>query len=107
MSAAEAIQLARAAAELSGLASPGGGVVDRLRAGLGLDRLSVGADDNGKPSVEAGRYVAEGVYLGARQTGDGSTQATIQLEIVPGFSVGADIGGQSNDRVNATIGFDY
>lgn len=107
LSAAEAIQLARAAAELSGLASPGGGVVDRLRAGLGLDRLSVGANADGKAAVEAGRYVAEGVYVGARQGADGSPQATIQLEVLPGVSVGADIGGQASDRVNATIGFDY
>lgn len=107
LSAGDGLQLARAAAELAGIGTPGGGMIDRLRSDLGLDRLSVGAGEDGKAGIEAGRYIADGVYLGARQRSDGSAQATIELEVLPGVALGADIGGQASDRVNVTIGVDY
>ncbi|WP_144183435.1 translocation/assembly module TamB domain-containing protein [Elioraea rosea] len=101
------VQLASAAAELAGLTEPGGGILDRARQQLGLDRLSAGTSDDGGGQVEAGRYVADGVYVGARQRTDGSSQATIQLEVLPGVRLEADIGGESSDRVGASIGFEY
>lgn len=104
---AQLVQLASAAAELAGLTGPGGGILDRARQQLGLDRLSAGTAEGGGGEVEAGRYVADGVYLGARQRTDGSTQATIQLEVLPGVRLEADIGGESSDRVGASIGFEY
>jgi translocation and assembly module TamB len=101
------VQLASAAAELAGLTTPGGGILDRARQQLGLDRLSAGTAEGGGGEVEAGRYVADGVYLGARQKTDGSTQATIQLEVLPGVRLEADVGGESSDRVGASLGFEY
>lgn len=104
---AQLVQLASAAAELAGLTTPGGGILDRVRQQLGLDRLSAGTAEGGGGEVEAGRYVADGVYLGARQKTDGSTQATIQLEVLPGVRLEADVGGESSDRVGASLGFEY
>jgi translocation and assembly module TamB len=101
------VQLASAAAELAGLTTPGGGILDRARQRLGLDRLSAGTAEGGGGEIEAGRYVADGVYLGARQKTDGTTQATIQLEVLPGVRLEADVGGESSDRVGASVGFEY
>lgn len=101
------VQLASAAAELAGLTEPGGGILDRARQQLGLDRLSAGTSEDGGGQVEAGRYIADGVYVGARQRTDGSSQATIQLEVLPGVRLEADVGGESSDRVGASIGFEY
>ena len=104
----QAIQIAQAAAELAGVISPGGSTLDRLRRGLGLDRLSVGSDEStGKASVEAGRYLADGVYLGARQGADGSPQATVQIEVLPNVKVEADVGGEGTGRAGLSWGFDY
>ncbi len=76
LGASELLEVAQVLAELAGQ-SPGEGVLSRLRKGLGLDQLSVGTSGsrgteptgssaNGV-SLEAGRYVAPGVYVGARQ----------------------------------------
>src|SRR4029434_615023 len=62
LSSAQALQLARAPAELSG---GGPGVLDKLRRTFGLDVLRVGTS-SGSPdsaSVEGGKYVSEGGYL--------------------------------------------
>jgi translocation and assembly module TamB len=50
---------------------------------LGLDRLSVGNTPTGATSVEAGRYVAKGIFVGARQMGTagGTTQALVQIDL--------------------------
>ncbi len=79
-------QLASLAAALAELSSGGGGggVLNSVRSTLGLDRLSIGsggANTTGA-SVEAGKYVAKGVYVGARQSTSGSgTQAQVQIDL--------------------------
>lgn len=101
------VQLGSAAAELAGLTSPGGGVLDKVRGRLGLDRLSADPAEGGGAQVEAGSYIADGVYIGARQRTNGTSQATIQLEVLPGVRLEADLGGQGSERVGASIGFEY
>ena len=76
LSALQLAQIAAALASLSG-ASSGFDPLESLRTSFGLDRLSVGSSSSGSPTLEAGRYLARGVYLGAktecirwRDTGD-------------------------------------
>lgn len=105
---AQLIQLAQAAAELAGIGPSGPGILDRVRRRLGLDRLAVGADQaTGGPTVEAGRYLADGVYLGARRAADGSTRATVRIEVLPNVQVEADVGGEGEGRVGLSWGIDY
>ncbi len=91
------VQLASAAAALAQISGVGGGVFDPLnsvRQGLGLDRLNVGGGQNGTgATVEAGRYVARGVYVGARQSADGNgSQATVQIDLLRGLKLETDVG---------------
>ncbi len=91
------VQLASAAAALAQISGVGGGVFDPLnglRQQLGLDRLTVGGGQNGTgPSVEAGRYVAQGVYVGAKQSADGNgSQATVQIDLLRGLKLETDVG---------------
>ena len=85
LSALEMVQIASAVAALTGLTSGVGDPLESVRAKLGLDRLSIGG---ASPALEAGRYVAPGVYVGAKQgvTGTG-TQATVQIDITQGLKV--------------------
>ena len=66
------------------LTGVGGGGINPLMAvqkSLGLDRLSVGGTSTGGTSIEAGRYVSERVYVGAKQTTSGATQAQVQVDL--------------------------
>jgi translocation and assembly module TamB len=91
LSPVELAQAAVALASFSGVA-PGLDPLDKLRQGLGLDRLSVGSSPNGSPSVTAGRYVAPGVFVGARQNASGGTQATVQVDLWRGLKAEATAG---------------
>ena len=78
-------EVAQALASLSGLTS-GFDPVERLRRSLGLDRLAIGStpSSTGSGSVatlEAGKYVARRVYLGAKQDVSGGTRAVVQIDI--------------------------
>ncbi|TAJ90227.1 MAG: hypothetical protein EPO10_20175 [Reyranella sp.] len=117
LGASELLQVAQALAELAGQ-SPGEGVLSRLRKGLGLDQLSVGSSSarTGEPtgaaasgvSLEAGRYVAPGVYVGARQGAEGnSSRGVVQLDVFDNIKVEGDIGANSTGRVGVKAEWDY
>lgn len=85
----ELAQIAATLASLSGVAPGIGNPLDQVRQALGLDRLSVGAGQQ----LEAGRYVARDVYVGARQSTSGTgTQAVVQVDLAKGLTLEATAG---------------
>ncbi len=108
-------QIATALASLSG-AAPGFDPLDSLRTSLGLDRLSVGTNSSGNPTLQAGRYVARGVYVGAQQSASGSgTQVTVQVDLAKGLKLEATAGssgsssatGSASSEDAASVGVTY
>ncbi len=118
---AQGIQLAQAAATLS---SGGPGVLDKIRHKLGLDVLNIGSMDNdnlqpsrqststggsggmGNTGVSGGKYIANGVYVGAEQGLSGETRTKVQVEVLPHVSVESGAGTRSED-VGVTWQTDY
>ncbi|WP_347986454.1 translocation/assembly module TamB domain-containing protein [Methylomonas sp. AM2-LC] len=79
LSPLEMVQIAAALGSLTGVTSGVGDPLESARKLLGLDRLSAGGVN---PSLEAGRYIAPGVYLGAKQgISGGVPQPVIQIDI--------------------------
>ena len=98
-------------AEISGVGGSGINPLDRARRALGLDRLAIGsagpaagatagtaAATQGAtaPTLEAGRYVAPGVYVGAKQgvgvSGSNDTAAEVQVDLTKRLKLKADAG---------------
>jgi translocation and assembly module TamB len=106
LSAAQGIQLAQAAASL---ASGGPGLLDRVRGRLGLDRLDLGTADGGStdPTVSAGRYLSEGVYVGVDQSVSGQSKATVEVEITPNITVETDVGSKGGAGIGLNWKRDY
>lgn len=115
-------EIAQALAQFGGLdvTSP----LSQLRNVLGLDRLTVGGGGatGTTPTLEAGKYVARGVYVGARQgLGGGTTtnssgqtttgtqtQATVQIDLTKHLKAQANVGsGPGANAVGLTYQFDY
>ena len=80
LSALQIAQIGAAVATLSGVGGAGANPLMAVQKSLGLDRLAVGGTSTGGASVEAGRYVSERVYVGAKQTTSGATQAQGQSQ---------------------------
>jgi translocation and assembly module TamB len=119
LSPMEILSAAQALAELTGTQPVGGGFMAKLRSGLGLDTLSVNSGGSGPrsgsgnnqgttTSVEGGRYVAPGVYVGARQGASAdSSRGVVEWEIFRNTKIEGDIGADSNGRVGVKMEWDY
>jgi translocation and assembly module TamB len=104
----EIIQIAQAVGQLAGVEPPGGGVdgaLGRVRRFLGLDRLNAGGDARGGTAVQAGNYIAPGVYLGL-QSGSTGTGLGVQAEIVPGLKLEGSAG-TSASRLGMTYEYEW
>lgn len=110
-------QLAQVLAGAAGIETPGAaGILDRIRRTLALDRLAVGEDrpTDGRrgqgATLETGRYVADGVYLGVRQSSEGGApRVGVQVDVLPRVRLEAETGGSSagGDRVGVTFEWEY
>jgi translocation and assembly module TamB len=95
----EAVQLANAATELTGLAGRGG-VVGTLRRGVGLDVLRFGSDAGGS-TVVVGERLSRNIFVGVEQGLEGQgSQLIIEWQLTDNLAVkstthqdtGSDIG---------------
>lgn len=90
----QALQLANSLAELSGKSTgPKIDPLGTLRDTTGLDDLRVDSGEDG-PTVGAGKYLSDNVYLGFEQgSGDEpTTAATVEVELTPNITVESELG---------------
>ncbi|WIV50342.1 translocation/assembly module TamB domain-containing protein [Marivivens sp. LCG002] len=80
----QAVQLAAAVGTLAGRG--GTGVVDNLRAGIGLDDIDVTSDDNGNAAVRAGKYISDNIYTDVTVSSDGTTAIDLNLDLTDSFT---------------------
>ncbi len=118
LSAIQIAEIASALAELTGVTGSGSDPLGAVRRGLGLDRLSVGGGSGSGTgaTVEAGRYVARGVYVGAKQaTSGGGTAAEVQIDLTRHLKAKAQLatgggtvqGATPDNDPGSTIGLSY
>jgi translocation and assembly module TamB len=118
LSPVQIAEIAAAVAELSGVGGGGAGALGTVRNTLGLDRLNVsGGSGSSGATVEAGRYVARGVYVGAKQatSGGGGTIAQVQIDLTRhlkatgqvGTGGGSVQGATPDNDTGSTIGLSY
>ena len=100
LSPLELVQIASTLASLTGVTSGIDDPLESARKRLGLDRLSAGGAN---PSIDAGRYIAPGVYLGAKQGISGGTpQATIQIEVSKRLKLEGGVGSNAASPSGST-----
>jgi translocation and assembly module TamB len=87
-------QLAALAQGLASFSGGGSGPLASVGNRLGLDRLSVGGASGATSgaTVEAGKYVANGVYVGARQGTSGGSQAQVQIDLTKHLKLQTTLG---------------
>jgi translocation and assembly module TamB len=103
LSPLQIVQIARAVASLRGSGGGGPNPLANVQKRLGLDRFSVsGGDGKSGPSVEAGRYVSERVYVGARQSTSGATQTRVQVDLTRRLKLETSLGSGGGTLQRAT-----
>jgi autotransporter translocation and assembly factor TamB len=109
LTAAEALELATVVANMARGDPNDGGVLGGVRGALGLDVLSVGASDAGTgAAVSAGRYLADGVYVGVDQgTETDSTKAKVEVDLTPNLTLESGVGADNTGSVGVKWQWDY
>lgn len=101
----EMARIAGAVVSLTGISGDASNPLETVRRGLGLDRLTVGSDQKGSPSLQGGRYIAPGVYVGAKQGATGaSTQGTVQIDVANGLKLEGSVGTGSPSGTSSGTG---
>jgi translocation and assembly module TamB len=121
ITAAEGVQVAQAAATLAG---GGPGVLDRLRGRMSLDRLvlgsstgantssslnpAAGGSNTSGTSVSGGKYLTEGVYVGATQgLTPQSSKVVVEVEVRPHVTVEGDFSQKGSTGLGLNYKYDY
>lgn len=71
------------------------GTTDRIREAVGLDvlRFEEGDSEDSAGAVSVGRYVREGVYVGAKKSVDSDAgSVVVEIDILPNVKVDAEVG---------------
>jgi translocation and assembly module TamB len=99
MSPFQLAEIAQAAASLGGIGS-GFNPLGAVRNRLGLDVFSVGSQTNAagvsETTVEAGKYVRQGVFVGAKQSQSGATQTEVKIDLTKNLKARATVDTGSN-----------
>jgi translocation and assembly module TamB len=100
-------QIGAALAIMGGVGGGGGGFnpINAVQRKLGLDRLAIGGgsssngaatgtpgETNNSATIEAGRYVTRRVYIGAKQSTTGNTQAQVQVDLTKSLKLQTTLG---------------
>jgi translocation and assembly module TamB len=101
LTALQLAQIAQAIASLGGIGT-GFDPLGALRKELRLDRLSVGSTSGGasgsdaQTTIEAGKYIARNVYVGAQQSLSGGTQVQVQVDLTKQLKAQATVSNGAN-----------
>ncbi|GAB1409673.1 translocation/assembly module TamB domain-containing protein [Desulfovibrionales bacterium] len=88
----QAIQLAQAAAEMAGGATPD--VLGSLKSTLGLQEVSMDSEDK-DTSVGVGGYVGGKYYVRTQRSVSGQDKTKVEVQLTPSISVETEVGGDS------------
>lgn len=104
------MQLAQLASEIDkiGGLSSGPGVLDQLKASVGVDVLDIGTDSQGAATVSAGSYLNESTYVGVRQgTAAGSSQVVIDHDLTKNLKARGELGSDGKSKIGVGFEWDY
>jgi translocation and assembly module TamB len=106
LSAAQAIQLVDAVAQLTG--GTGGGIVSRIREATGLDDLDIRQGTGGGTVVGVGKRLGDNVRLGVEAgTDSASGRVVIDLDITKNLKGSASAGQDGSGKVGLTYEREY
>ncbi len=108
LSATQALQLAQAVAQYSGVGGGGGGPLESLRKGLGVDSLDLGASEGGGFGLGVGRYIADNIYLGFTSgTTPQDTGVTVDVDLTDHIKARGKAGAAGNTSAGVAAEWDY
>lgn len=105
ISAFQALQLASAVQTLAGRG--GGGIVSRLRQGVGLDNLDVITDAEGNTGVQAGKYISPRIYSDVTVDSTGRSEINLNFDVTRSLTARGSVANDGSTGVGMFFERDY
>lgn len=103
----QAVRLAQAAAELTGIGGAGPDFFGAIKSSLGLQEIGVSKDEDNTTSVDVGGYVGGKYYVRTQRNVSGQDKTRVEIQITPRVSVETEIGADSRQGGGASWRYDY
>ena len=105
ISALQAVQLASAVATLAG--KGGGGLINNLRKGAGLDNLDVSTASDGTAAVSAGKYLTKKIYTEVQVDQSGKSQIDLNLDVTKSITLRGSSNSDGTNSLGIYLEKDY
>lgn len=102
----QAVILAQAAAEMSGI-GPDVDFLGTIKSRLGLQEVDVSKDENDETSVGIGGYVGGKYYIRSQRSVSGQDKTKVEVQLTPKISVETEIGADSRQGGGVNWKHDY
>jgi translocation and assembly module TamB len=102
----QAVRLAQAAAEMTGVGA-GPDFLDSVKSRLGLQEVDVTKDEDDNTSVGVGGYLGGKYYIRTQSSVSGQDRTKVEVQITPKISVETEVGEDSRQGGGVTWKHDY
>lgn len=102
----QAVRLAQAAAELTGISTVPD-VLGAFKSRLGLQEVDVSKDDDDNTAIGIGGYVGEKYYVRTQRSVSGKDSTKVEVQLTPKISVETEIGSDSRQGGGVNWKHDY
>ena len=103
----QAVRLAQAAAEMTGLGGVGPGFLQSVKSKLGLQELEVSRDEDDNTAVGIGGYIGGKYYFRTRSSVSGQDKTKVEVQLTPDISVETEVGSDSRQGGGINWKHDY
>jgi translocation and assembly module TamB len=103
----QAVRLAQAAAEMTGIGGAGPGFLQSVKSKLGLQELEVSRDEDDNTAVGIGGYIGGKYYFRTRSSVSGQDKTTVEIHLTPDISVETEVGSDSRQGGGINWKHDY
>lgn len=107
LSPMQVAQLSMEVARLGGIGG-GPGLLDEMRRSLGVDVLEFSGDsDKNTAAVSAGKYVSDNVYVGVKQSTDGTSSAVVDLNVTKNIQLRGEVDSEGASKLGIGVEWEY
>ena len=103
----QAVRLAQAAAEMTGLGGATPDFLDSIKSSLGLQEVDVTRDDEDNTAVGIGGYVGGKYYIRTQSSVSGQDRTRVEIQLTPKISVETEVGSDSRQGGGVMWKHDY
>lgn len=103
----QAVRLAQAAAEMTGLGGASPDFLDSFKSSLGLQEVDVTKDDEDNTAVGVGGYFGGKYYIRTQSSVSGQDRTKVEVQLSPKISVETEVGSDSRQGGGVMWKYDY